>query len=190
MTATIPTTPADIRERVSVTTAWKEASTGGEAIAAALEVARGASQHEVDRLAFSKRIVVTGAGSSYYIAQVAAAAMRSLCRLPAEAVPLSEVVLRSRGVFSPEEPTNQPLVVISRSGSTTEALEVLKAARSRGQHTLAVTCRPDSPMAGLADATLAVPEADEEAIVMTRSFAAQTALLMRLGARSRRRRRC
>jgi glucosamine--fructose-6-phosphate aminotransferase (isomerizing) len=183
MTATIPTTPADIRERVSVTTAWKEASTGGEAIAAALEVARGASQHEVDRLAFSKRIVVTGAGSSYYIAQVAAAAMRSLCRLPAEAVPLSEVVLRSRGVFSPEEPTNQPLVVISRSGSTTEALAVLKAARSRDQHTLAVTCRPNSPMAGLADATLAVPEADEEAIVMTRSFAAQTALLMRLGTR-------
>jgi glucosamine--fructose-6-phosphate aminotransferase (isomerizing) len=183
MTATIPTTPADIRERVSVTTAWKEASTGGEAIAAALEVARGASQHEVDRLAFAKRVVVTGAGSSYYIAQVAAAAMRSLCRLPAEAVPLSEVVLRSRGVFSPEEPTNQPLVVISRSGSTTEALAVLKAARSRGQHTLAVTCRPNSPMAGLADATLAVPEADEEAIVMTRSFAAQTALLMRLGTR-------
>jgi glucosamine--fructose-6-phosphate aminotransferase (isomerizing) len=183
MTATVPTTPSDIRDRVSVATAWKEASTGGEAIAAALDIARRAPQDEVDRLAFAKRIVVTGAGSSYYIAQVAAAAMRSLCRLPAEAVPLSEVVLRSRGVFSPEEPANQPLVVISRSGSTTEALAVLKAARSRGQYTLAVTCRPESPMAGLADATLAVPEADEEAIVMTRSFAAQMTLLMRLGTR-------
>jgi glucosamine--fructose-6-phosphate aminotransferase (isomerizing) len=38
-------------------------------------------------------------------------------------------------------------------------------------------------MAQLATATLAVPEGDETAIVMTRSFAAQVALLMRLGAR-------
>jgi glucosamine--fructose-6-phosphate aminotransferase (isomerizing) len=37
-------------------------------------------------------------------------------------------------------------------------------------------------MAHLADAALAVPEADEHAIVMTRSFNAQAALLMRLGA--------
>jgi glucosamine--fructose-6-phosphate aminotransferase (isomerizing) len=37
-------------------------------------------------------------------------------------------------------------------------------------------------MAQAADLTLAVPEADELAIVMTRSFAAQAALLMRLGA--------
>src|SRR6185503_20028916 len=45
----------------------------------------------------------------------------------------------------------------------------------------AVTCRPESPIARRADATLAVPEADERAIVMTRSFNAQAALLMRLG---------
>ena len=38
-------------------------------------------------------------------------------------------------------------------------------------------------MAQLATATLAVAEGDETAIVMTRSFASQTALLMRLGAR-------
>ena len=38
-------------------------------------------------------------------------------------------------------------------------------------------------MAQSATATLAIPEGDEAAIVMTRSFASQTALLMRLGAR-------
>jgi glucosamine--fructose-6-phosphate aminotransferase (isomerizing) len=38
-------------------------------------------------------------------------------------------------------------------------------------------------MAALAESVLAVPEADESAIVMTRSFAALVTLLMRLGAR-------
>lgn len=178
--------PADIsalREAVARTTAWREASTGGDAIAAALAVARSAPQELIDRLDGARRIVITGAGSSLHISQVAAAAMRMHCRLPAEAAPLSEVLLRPNAVFGPDELADQPVVVVSRSGSTTEAVEVVKAARARGQHTIAITCRPQSPMTGLADVALAVPEGDEQAIVMTRSFAAQTALLMRLGAR-------
>ncbi len=183
MPTTDVTSTAQLRELVARTTAWQEASTGATAIAAALKVAREAPQSEVDRLAFAKRIVVTGAGSSLYISQVAAYAMRDVCRLPAEAAPLSEVLLRPRAVFAAEDMSNQPVVVVSRSGSTTEALEVIKAAQQRGQHTLAITCRPDSPMARLADAVLAVPEGDEKAIVMTRSFVSQTSLLMRLGTR-------
>ena len=109
--------------------------------------------------------------------------MRAKCRLPAESVPLSEVLLRPHMVLAANEPTNQPVVVASRSGSTTEALEVIEAAKRRGQYTLAITCRPDSPMAAMADFTLAVPEADEKAIVMTRSFGALVTLLMRLGTR-------
>ncbi len=178
-----PMTPAQIRARVEGTTPWQEASTGGAAIAAAVAVARDASQHTVDRLAFAKRIVITGAGSSLYISQIAAAAMRTYCRLPAEPVPLSEVLLRSRAVFAADELPNQPVVVVSRSGTTTEAIEVIKAAKARGQITLAITCRPASPMAELADEVLAIPEGDEEAIVMTRSVASQAALLMRLGTR-------
>lgn len=181
--AAAPTDTAALRKAVARTTAWQEASTGGEAIAAALAVARQAPQELLDRLDGARRIVITGAGSSLYIAQVAAAAMRAYCRLPAEAAPLSEVLLRPNAVFGPDELADQPVVVVSRSGSTTEALEVVKAARARGQHVIAVTCRPASPMAQLADATLAVPEGDEQAIVMTRSFAAQVTLLMRLGAR-------
>ena len=129
------------------------------------------------------QIVVTGAGSSFYIAQVAVAAMRSRGGLPALAVPLSEVLLRPEGVLASGDLARQPLVVVSRSGSTTEALDVIRAAKARGQPTIAVTCRPRSPMASLADATLAVPEGDETAIVMTRSFVAQASLLMGLVAR-------
>jgi glucosamine--fructose-6-phosphate aminotransferase (isomerizing) len=181
MTATLTTT--GLREAVARTTAWREASRGGVAIAAALEVARSAPETLVDELAEATQIVVSGAGSSLYIAQVAVAAMRSRGGLPALAAPLSELLLRPEVVLAPGDLGRQPVVVVSRSGSTSEALDVIRAARARGQRTLAVTCRPSSPMAALADATLAVPEGDETAIVMTRSFAAQTSLLMRLGAR-------
>jgi glucosamine--fructose-6-phosphate aminotransferase (isomerizing) len=176
-------TTAELREAVAQTTAWQEASRGGVAVAAALEVARSAPSAIIDRLAGAKRIVVTGAGSSYYIAQVAAATMRARCALPAEAVPLSEILLRPEGVIGAEPAERQPVVVISRSGTTTEAIDVIGLAAGRGQPSIAVTCRPASPMAQAADLTLAVPQADERAIVMTRSFVAQAALLMRLGAR-------
>jgi glucosamine--fructose-6-phosphate aminotransferase (isomerizing) len=182
-THAIPTTADEIRDAVLGSTPWQEASTGGEAMAAALLVARGAPQDQVDRLAFASKIVMTGAGSSYYIAQLAAASLRSKCQLPADAAPLSEVLMRPRMVFSPDDLTNQPVVVISRSGSTTEALRVIEMAKVRGQYTVAITCRPESPMAKMADCTLAVPEADEKAIVMTRSFVAQVVLAMRFGTR-------
>ena len=183
MSAPPATTTADVRERVAATTAWREASGGGSAIAAALEVARTAPQELLDRLDGASRIVITGAGSSLYIAQVAAFSMRTHANLAVEAHPLSEVLLRPDPVFAGAALADQPVIVVSRSGSTTEALEVLKAARARGQYAIAITCRPDAPMADLADITLAVPEGDEEAVVMTRSFASQTVLLMRLGAR-------
>jgi glutamine---fructose-6-phosphate transaminase (isomerizing) len=172
-----------LRALLEGTTAWREASTGGEAIAAALEAARGAPQGLVDRLARCDRIVVTGAGSSYYIAQVAASAMRTMASLPAVAAPLSEVLLRPDDVLAPGDQGRQLVVIVSRSGSTTEAVDVVRASAERGQGTLAVTCRPGSPMTDLAEVTLAVPAADEAAIVMTRSFLALTSLLCRLGAR-------
>ena len=173
----------DIRSRVEASLAWREASAGAEAIAAAHDVARRAPQEIVDRLDGATRVVITGAGSSLYIAQVAAFSMREQANTPAEAQPLSEVLLRPDAVFAGQALADQPLIVVSRSGTTTEALEVLKAARERGQFTVAVTCRPQAPMAALADAALTLPQGDDEAIVMTRSFVSQTSLLMRLGAR-------
>ena len=179
--ASIPAT--EVRRRVESSLPWREASAAAAALEAAHEVARSASQELVDRLDGATRIVITGAGSSLYIAQVAAFAMREEANLPAEAQPLSEVLLRPDPVFASQRVADQPVIVVSRSGTTTEALEVLRAARERGQFTVAVTCRPETPMADLADVALTIPEGDDEAIVMTRSFVSQASLLMRLGAR-------
>jgi glucosamine--fructose-6-phosphate aminotransferase (isomerizing) len=168
---------------------WRESSTSGDAIAAAIDAASGASADATDLLASADRIVVTGAGSSYYLAQVVAAAGRAVLRRPVIAAPLSELILRPAGVLVDaaggaagldlgQAATREPVVIISRSGSTSEAISVAERMRSAGHPTVAVTCRAGSPLAALADVTLVSPLGDEAAVVMTRSFASMLALLL------------
>ena len=156
---------------------WRESSTSGEAIAAALQAARRMPPAAREILAPAERIVFTGAGSSYYLAQAGAAAARSVMRRPVIAAPLSELILRPAGVLIGAA-TREPVVIISRSGSTSEAVSVAERMREVGHSTIAVTCRADSPLAALADVTLVSPAGDEAAIVMTRSFASMLALLL------------
>jgi glutamine---fructose-6-phosphate transaminase (isomerizing) len=180
---------------------WRESSTSGEAIAAVLDTASEASARAEDVLASAERIVITGAGSSYYLAEVVAAVARAELRRPVIAAPLSELLLRPDGVLvDPAEaglaatsrattsraarhPDLQPVVIISRSGSTSEAVSVATRMRAAGHPTVAVTCRGRSPLADLADITLMSPAGDEKAIVMTRSFASMLALLLGVVAR-------
>lgn len=161
---------------------WRESSTTGAAIEAALDAARGSEAAVAARaiLGGAERVVVTGAGSSYYLAQAVAAAARESTHRPYSAAPLSEVLLRPAGVLLAGAPATQPVIVISRSGSTSEAVRVVEEMRHLGHPTIAVTCRAASPMARLADVSLVSPAGDEEAIVMTRSFASMLALLLRL----------
>jgi glucosamine--fructose-6-phosphate aminotransferase (isomerizing) len=166
---------------------WRESSTSGEAIAAAIDAAGRMPGAARDLLSTADRIVVTGAGSSYYLAQVVAAAGRAALRRPIIAAPLSELILRPDAVLvasaasgddAGPAATREPVVIISRSGSTSEAISVAERMRSAGHPTVAVTCRADSPLAALADVTLVSPAGDEAAIVMTRSFASMLALLL------------
>lgn len=160
---------------------WQEASTSREAIDAAVEWAEGAegATRAAELLAGAEHVVVTGAGSSYYLALVVASVIRSTMRRPALAVPLSELILRPATAVL-DRPSRQPVIVISRSGSTSEAVAVAEAMRAAGHPTIATTCRPASPLAGRADVTLVSPAGDERAIVMTRSFASMLALLLRV----------
>lgn len=159
---------------------WREASTSGAAIGAALDAARRAPAGLAALLDGADRIILSGAGSSYYLARVAAAVAREATGRVAIAVPLSELILRSSGVLGATSPDRQPVIVISRSGSTSEAVSVAERMRAAGHPTVAVTCRADSPLADLADIALVSPAGDEAAIVMTRSFASMLALLLRV----------
>jgi glutamine---fructose-6-phosphate transaminase (isomerizing) len=177
---------------------WRESSTSGEAIAAALDAGGPALFEARDLLRSADRIVITGAGSSYYLAQVVAAAARAALGRSVLAVPLSELILRPEGVLGtrsaavvdelPEAAGSggggrvprEPVVIISRSGSTSEAVSVAEAMAATGHPTVAVTCRGHSPLAARADVTLVSPAGDEAAIVMTRSFASMLALLLQV----------
>jgi glutamine---fructose-6-phosphate transaminase (isomerizing) len=158
---------------------WRESSTSGGAIAAAVDAATRAPAAASALIAGAERIVVTGAGSSYYLAQSVASIARGALRRPVIAAPLSELILRPTSVLIGEPgAAHEPVVIISRSGSTSEAVTVAERMRDAGHPTVAVTCRADSPLATAADVTLVSPAGDEAAIVMTRSFASMLALLV------------
>ena len=69
------------------------------------------------------------------------------------------------------------VVAISRSGTTTEVLQLLDSVRGQIP-TVAIISDPGTPMAGAADAVLALPFADEPSVVQTR-FATTALILLR-----------
>ena len=100
---------------------WSE---GGRAMAGMLERAdaKNGPYSAATEMTEASRIVIAGAGSSYYVAQIAAAGFREEARLPAVAVPASEILLRPRGVFGAMPAAAQPVIVISRAGTTSESI--------------------------------------------------------------------
>lgn len=122
-----------------------------------------------------------GCGSSYYIAQAAAASWTYLTGVPARAVPASELLLFPRLTLS--GPASCQPVLISRSGHTSE---ILKAAEylelKENIRTLAVSCATHQPLEQISTATLYVLPADEKSMVMTRSFSSMILSLQALAA--------
>jgi glutamine---fructose-6-phosphate transaminase (isomerizing) len=122
-----------------------------------------------------------GCGSSYYVAQSAAATALSLTGRPAQAIPASELLLypeatmAAAGGFTP--------VLISRSGRTSEVIKAAELLKSRGIPTLAVTCAPRERLEKLADAAILLTAADEKSMVMTRSFSSMLLVLQLSAAR-------
>ncbi len=121
-----------------------------------------------------------GCGSSYYLSQLIAALWTKHFHMPASGVPASELL------FAPEETLRrlgaEQIVLMSRSGETTEVLraaEVLR--RHKTVQTLGVTCNPQSPLEELCTHTFKLTWADEKSTVMTRSFTAILLAFQRLG---------
>jgi glutamine---fructose-6-phosphate transaminase (isomerizing) len=119
-----------------------------------------------------------GCGTSYYLAQAAAATHSALTATPARAVPASELflhpelALRNRNRFLP--------VLISRSGRTSEVLRAAEYLKGTGVKTLAITC-DGNELKELADWTIEIP-VHEESTVMTSSFSSMLLALQHLSA--------
>jgi glucosamine--fructose-6-phosphate aminotransferase (isomerizing) len=137
----------------------------------------------LERLAetFSPRSpwLFVGCGSSYYLSRLIAALWTKHFYLPATGVPASELL------FAPEETLRrigaEQIVLVSRSGETTEVLRAAELLQShKTVQTLGVTCNPQGPLEKLCTHTFKLDWADEKSTVMTRSFTAILLAFQRL----------
>lgn len=117
-----------------------------------------------------QRVAVVGCGTSWFVAQSYAAEREGAGQGLTDAFAASEFPAGRRYDL---------VVAITRSGTTTEVLELL-AALPAEQATLAVVGDPESPGATAADATVLLPFADEKSVVQTR-FATSALVLLRAG---------
>jgi glucosamine--fructose-6-phosphate aminotransferase (isomerizing) len=115
-----------------------------------------------------QEVIFTGCGSGLNVAWSAAPAFQRFTGIPARAVLSADCVCFPETVFS----ENRSLVVrISRPAETTETLKACAEAQGRGAKTLAITCTPRSKLTAMADISLVLEAAHEEAVVTTQSLA-------------------
>jgi CRISPR-associated protein Cas5a/b/c len=111
-------------------------------------------------------VAIAGCGTSLYIAQAAAAVREAAGHGPTDAFPASEP-RTSRDYDA--------LLVISRSGTTTEVLRLLDTCQAK--RTVAITSVAASPVAEAVDESVVLDFADEQSIVQTRFATCALALL-------------
>jgi len=122
--------------------------------------------------------VFIGCGSSFYLAQAAAASWSILTGEKSRALPASEITLFPPSFLA----TCQP-VLITRSGYTSEALQAAEYLESKLHlKTLAITCGTDTPIEKIASHCIKLTVADEKSTVMTRSFTSMLLTLQSLAA--------
>ena len=105
----------------------------------------------------SRRVILTGVGKSFDVAQLGASLLRSV-GLPAQAIHATELLHGGWGVLRPG--SSSTLVLLSHSGRTPEILAVKQHVRKMREYgriirTVAITRRaPDNTLAALVQHTL------------------------------------
>lgn len=125
----------------------------------------GALDMDLPKIA-GKPVVLTGCGSSFYLAQAIAAAFNARGQ-DAIAVPGAEWTSRASSYLAQRD--EAVVIGLSRSGTTTETVAALRASRAAGLRTVAISCEKDSTILVEADQAIYIPTHAEEGIVMTSS---------------------
>ncbi|MEV5547260.1 SIS domain-containing protein [Streptomyces sp. NPDC052309] len=118
--------------------------------------------------ATGERVAIVGCGTSYFMAQSAAALREDAGRGETDAFAASEF---------PYGRAYDRVVALTRSGTTTEVLDLLGRLKGRVR-TVAITADPDTPVMTAADDTVVLDFADERSVVQTR-FATTALTLLR-----------
>ncbi|WP_220271008.1 SIS domain-containing protein [Tsukamurella tyrosinosolvens] len=115
-----------------------------------------------------ERVAVVGCGTSWFVAKSYAALRESLGRGETDAFAASEYPANRR---------YDRVLAITRSGTTSEVLEVMRSVRG-ATPTSAVIADPSTPVAELVDECAVLDFADETSVVQTR-FATTALMLLR-----------
>ena len=115
-----------------------------------------------------ERVAVVGCGTSWFMAKAYAVLREQADQGETDAFQASEF---------PAGRVYDRIVAITRSGTTTEIVDLLRALRGRTPVTV-LTADPAQPAATLADHTVPLGFADEQSVVQTR-FATSTLALLR-----------
>ncbi|MFF9090140.1 SIS domain-containing protein [Streptomyces sp. NPDC014991] len=115
-----------------------------------------------------ERVAVVGCGTSYFMAQAVAALREGAGQGETDAFAASEF---------PSGRSYDRVLALTRSGTTTEVLDVLRQLGGRTR-TTAVTADPDTPVMSAADDLVVLDFADERSVVQTR-FATTALTLLR-----------
>lgn len=122
--------------------------------------------------------VFVGCGSSFYLAQAAAASWSILTGAKSRALPASEITLFPQSYLAACQP-----VLITRSGYTSEVLQAAEYLETKLHlQTLAITCGTGTPIEEIASHCIKLAAADEKSTVMTRSFTSMLITLQSLAA--------
>ncbi|MFD0273398.1 SIS domain-containing protein [Kitasatospora sp. NPDC127111] len=116
-----------------------------------------------------ERVAVIGCGTSWFMAQAYAVLRESGGHGVTDAFAASEF---------PRGRAYDRILAISRSGTTTEVLDLLGPARAAGVTTSAITADPATPVMTVADTVAVLDFADERSVVQTR-YATTTLALLR-----------
>lgn len=114
-----------------------------------------------------ERVAIIGCGTSWFMAQSYAALREQGGHGLTDAYTASEVFPRRE---------YDTLIALTRSGTTTEVLELVDSMRGR-VHTLGIVADIHTPFVELVDDLIALPFADEQSVVQTRFATSALALL-------------
>jgi len=114
------------------------------------------------------QVVITGCGSSYYLALSAAVLIEQLSGIPARGVPASEAWFSHPTYFANRRSL---LIAVSRSGLTTETIKACERFLESGSgDLLTISCYPEAPMASMGMTNIILPSGQEQSIAQTRAF--------------------
>jgi fructoselysine-6-P-deglycase FrlB-like protein len=129
------------------------------------QAAHLAARYELSLPRRGQRVAVAGCGTSWFVAQSYAALREAAGHGVTDAFAASEF---------PVDRTYDRTLLITRSGTTTEVLDLLRLLPGA---TTVITTVPSSPAAALARDAIALPFADERSVVQTRSATSALTLL-------------